>query len=78
MQSTGRVTNLNRIDNSENGNPNYTFKVNETTIQTEVDSMENYRLPNYENKEVTVSYYNILDLHKHTHVYKLKSIKLIK
>ena len=51
----GKVTNIERLPSSLNGNPRYSFECDGYTIVTAEDSMLGYALTNYRDKEVELT-----------------------
>ena len=63
---TGKLTIIERLNNSTNGNPKYKVLIDNTLLVTISDSMLGYGISNYENKNVTATigyYYNKLSIH---------------
>ena len=62
---TGKLENIERLPSSANGNPRYTFTVNNIACRTKPDTGVAYSLPNYDDKQVIITarnYYGYLSL----------------
>lgn len=63
---TGKLTIIERLNNSTYGNPKYKVLIDNTLLVTKTDSMLGYSITNYENKNVIATigyYYNKLSIH---------------
>lgn len=52
QQHTGKLSIIERLQNSHNGNPRYLISVGDVICKTGVDSMHGYSIGNYEGQMV--------------------------
>jgi len=60
LETKGKITNLNRLNNSINGNPRFTLEIGNSILCTKSDYSYCYNVENLYNKqcEVIIKYYD--------------------